>query len=67
MRNYFAALFKEVRHEISLMFLLSLTDTDVLKQSKITDHGIKIMDNLALEKLHTQKTLKENLALQLLD
>ena len=50
-----------------LILLLSLTDPDVLKQSKFTAHEITILKNLALEKLHRQKFSKEYFALQLLE
>ena len=37
MEAYFNTIFEDVRHERSLIFLLSLTDPDILKQSKFTD------------------------------
>ena len=52
MEHYFATMFEDVRHERSLILLLSLTDSDFLKQSKFTDDEINIIKNLALEKLH---------------
>ena len=60
-------IFQDIRHEGSLILLLSLTDPDILKQSKFTDHEIHIIKNFALEKLHRQKCLKEYFALQLLE
>ena len=60
-------MFEDVRHERSLIFLLSLTDPDILKQSKFTDDEIKIIKNLALEKLHRQRILKEHIAMDLLE
>ena len=41
------------------LFLLSLTDLDILKQSKVTGHEIKITKNLALENFYRQEMLKE--------
>ena len=38
----FSNLFEDVRHERSLILLLSPTDPDILKQSKITDEEINI-------------------------
>ena len=38
MEAYFATMFEDIRHERSLMLLLSLTDPDILKQSKFTDN-----------------------------
>ena len=67
MEQYFSNLIEDVRYERSLILLLSLTDPDILKQSKFTDHEINIVKNLALEKLHRHRMLKEYFALQLLD
>ena len=39
-RNYFAILFEDGRHERSLFFLLSLTDEGILRQAGFTDIGI---------------------------
>ena len=67
MEAYFSNLFEDVRHERSLILLFSLTDSDILKQSKFNDDEINIIKNLALEKLHRQKCLKEYFELQLLE
>ena len=67
MEAYFATMFKDVRHERSLILLLSLTDPDILKQSKFTDDEINIIKNLALENLHRQRILKEHVAMDLLE
>ena len=45
MEQFFAVLFEEVRHERSLFLLLSLTDPDILRQSKFTDYEIDIEKN----------------------
>ena len=66
MEQYFATMFEDVRHERSLILFLSLTDPDILKQSKFTDDEINIIKNLALEKLHRQRILKEYHAVSLL-
>ena len=52
MGAYVAVMFEDVRHERSLILLLSLTGPDILRQSKFTDYEIDITKNLALEKLH---------------
>ena len=65
MENYFISFFEDVRHERSLILLLSLTDEGILKQSGFTINEIKIMKNIALENFHRQKMVKENYALQL--
>ena len=67
MEQYFSNLFEDVRHERSLILLLSLTDPDILRQSKFTDDEIEIIKNLALEKLHRQRILKEHVAMDLLE
>ena len=66
MEQYFATMFEDIRHERSVILLLSLTDPDILKQSKFTDDEINIIKNLALEKLHRQRILKEHIAMDLL-
>ena len=67
MEAYFNTIFEDVRHERSLILLLSLTDPDILKQSKFTDDEIEIIKNSALEKLHRQRILKEHFAMDLLE
>ena len=67
MENYFISLFEDVRHERSLFLLLSLTDEGILKQSGFTIYEIKIIKNIALEKIHRQKMIKEYYALHLSD
>ena len=67
MEQYFDSIFEDVRHERSLLLLLSIVEPDILKQSKFTDDEINIIKNIALEKLHRQRNLKEILALDLLE
>ena len=67
MEAYFSNLFEDVRHERSLILILSIADPDILKQSKFTDDEINIIKNLALEKLHRQRILKEIIAMDLLE
>ena len=62
MEGYFASIFEDVRQERSLFLLLLLTDPNILSQSKFTEHEMKIMKNLALEKLHRQRILKGEIA-----
>ena len=62
MEQYFATMFEDVRHERSLILLLSLTCIDILEQSKIAEGEIIIIINPALEKLHSQRILKEYVA-----
>ena len=59
MENYFIKLFENIHYERSLILLLSLSDSDILRQTKFTDDEIEIIKNLALEKLHRQRMLKE--------
>ena len=67
MEDYFTNLFENIYYERSLILLLSLTDPDILKQSKFTDDEIEIIKNLALEKLYRQRILKEHVAMDLLE
>ena len=67
MEAYFNTIFEDVRHERSLILLLSLVEPSILKQSKFTDHEIEIIKNISLEKLHRQRNLKEIVALDLLE
>ena len=67
MEAYFNTIFEDVRHERSLVLLLSLVEPDILKQSKFLDHEIEIIKNVALETLHRQRILKEHIALDLLE
>ena len=67
MEAYFNTIFEDIRHERSLVLLLSLVERSILKQSKFTDHEIEIIKNLALEKLHRQRILKEHIAMDLLE
>ena len=65
MEQYFNTIFEDIRHERSLILLLSLTEPDILKQSKFNDHEIEIIKNIVLEKIFRQKNLKEIVALDL--
>ena len=67
MEAYFSNLFEDIRIERSMILILSLIDSDILKQSKFTDDEINIIKNLALEKLHRQRILKEYHAVSLLE
>ena len=67
MEAYVDNIFEDVRHERSLIFLLSKVEPDILRQSKFLDHEIEIIKNIALEKLHRQCNLKEIIALELLE
>ena len=57
MEAYFNTTFEDIRHERSLILLLSLVVPDILKQSKLQDHEIEIIKNIALDKLHRQRNL----------
>ena len=67
MEQYFNTIFEDIRHERSLIILLSLVEPNILKQSKFNDHEIEIIKNIALEKLHRQRILKEYHAMSLLE
>ena len=67
MEQYFNTIFEDVTHERSLILFLSLTGPDILKKSNFTDDEKNIIKNLALEKIHRQRILKENIAVDLLE
>ena len=67
MEAFFATMFEDVRHERSLISILSLTDSDILKQLIFTDDEMNIIKTLALEKLHRQRILKEYVVSSLLE
>ena len=67
MEAYFNTIFEDIRHERSLILLLSSVEPDILRQSKFLDHEIEIIKNIALEKLHRQRNLKEIVAMDLLE
>ena len=67
MERSFSTMFDDVRHERTLLPLIPLTDPDKLRQSKFSDHEYDIIKNLALEKLHRQRILKEHVAMTLLE
>ena len=67
MEQYFNTIFEDIRHERSLILLLSLIEPGILIQSKFTDHEIEIIKNIALEKLHRQRILKEYHAMSILE
>ena len=67
MEAYFNTIFDDIRHERSLVLILSLIEPSILKQSKFLDHEIEIIKNIVLEKLHRQRILKQYHAMSLLE
>ena len=67
MEAYFNTILEYVRHERSLILLLSLVESSIIKQAKFTDHEINVFKDIALQKLHRQRNLKEIVALDLLE
>ena len=67
MEQYFNTIFEDIRHERSIILILSILEPDILRQSKFLDHEIEIIKNIALEKLHRQRILKEYHAMSLLE
>ena len=51
-------MFEDVRHERSLLILLSITDSDILKQGEFLEHEVKVVKSLALETSHRQNYWK---------
>ena len=67
MEQYFSNLFEDVRYQRSLILLLSLVEPDILKQSNIIYDEVSLVKDIALEKINRQRTLKENVAMDLLE
>ena len=65
MESYFSNLFEDIRYERSLILILSLVEPDILKQSNFTNDEIEIIKNIALDKIHRQRNLKEIKAMDL--
>ena len=66
MEAYFDNIFEDVRHERSLILLLSIVKPDILRQSKLLDLELEIIKNNAYEKLIRERNLKELIAMDLL-
>ena len=67
MEKYFLTLFEDVRYERTLILVLSLTDEGILNQVGFTESEIKIIKDIALQKVHRQRSLKEYKAIEFLD
>ena len=67
MEQYFDNIFGDVRHERSLILILSITEPEILRQSKFLDNEIELIKNIALEKLQRQRNRKKLIALELLE
>ena len=65
MEAYFNTTFGDIRHERSPILLLNLLEPDISEQSKFAGHEIDISKNIALDKLHRQRNLKESISLDL--
>ena len=62
MEQYVATIFEDVRHERTLILLLSLVEPDILKQNKSTDHEIDFIKKIAL-KIYNDKAILKRLSL----
>ena len=67
METYFATMFEGVGHDRLLIILIPLAHPHTLEPINFTDHEINIIKNPALEELHRQRILKENIAVSILD
>ena len=67
MEHYFNNNFEDIRHERSLILLLSIIEPDIFSQTKLLDPEIEIIKNIAPEKLHRQRNPKEIVAMDLLE
>ena len=67
MEQYFATIFEYIRHERSLILLLSVVEPDILKRSNFTEDEIDFNKSFALEMLHRQRILGAQVAIALLE
>ena len=67
MDQKFPTILEDVRNERSLILLLSLTDPDKLRHSKIAEVEESNIKDIVLEKLTRQRILKETVAMDLLE
>ena len=67
MEKYFSTLFEDVRYERRVILVLSLTDEGILNQNGFTEDEIKIINNIALQKVHKQRIIKEYKAIEILE
>ena len=51
MEQYFATMSEDIRHERSLLLLLSLTNPDIIQQSKLTDHETNTIKKVCSRKI----------------
>ena len=58
MEAYISTMFEVVKHKRSRIILISVTDHDIIKQSRFTDHEMKIIKHHGLEKFYRQKCLE---------
>ena len=56
MEQYFAVMFEDVTQERSFILVLSSTDPDILRQSKLTDLETDIIKNLTSSTAHFERT-----------
>ena len=63
MEQDFNTIFEDIRNERSFILLLSLVEPSILKQAKFADHENDFIKDLALQKLHGQRNLKEIVSL----
>ena len=66
MEAFFSNLLEDIRHERSIIILLSIVEPDILRRSKFLDLELDNIKNITLEKLQRQTNLKEIIALELL-
>ena len=67
MEAYFNTFFEDIRYERCVILLLGLVEPSILKQSKFTDEEINVIKVIALQQLHRERSLKEIIALDLLE
>ena len=63
----FLTLVEDVRYERSLVLVLGVTDEGILKQSRFTENEIKIIQDIALQKVHRPRSIKDCKAMEFRD
>ena len=63
MEAFFDNIFGDVRHERSLIILLSIVEPDILRQSNFLDHEIEIHKKILLLKNYIHNVILKNLLL----
>ena len=67
MEQHFSNLFEDIRHERSLILLLSIVEPVIIKQFKFADNEVSVIKDIALEKIFRRGNLKGYVDVDLLE